>query len=302
MKIAWLQGFCAVAKYNSFSAAAEELFISQSNISKHIRFLEEELNVTLFERSTRSISITAAGRALLPRAQAILRDYERLCAEAAPFQGEGLLRLAIATVPIMHLYNLPLILRDFRAQYPNVLLEITESDMLGVVEYLKQSSAVIGIVRDCAIDLLPDGVQWKIYPFLEDELVLLCHVDHPLAAQENITIEDCLNSSLITLNAGFNEYQLVLKNLGIPPQRFQPMIRCSSTVTLQNYVRSNLGVSMLTQGMAARLCEEGTMLIRRFAENPRFPLVIAVRESILSPMVQALIQRIITSFRHMEYS
>ena len=300
MKLLWLQAFAAVARCNSFSAAAEELYSTQSNISKHIRCLEDELNVSLFVRSTRTITITPAGRALLPYAEALLRDYDAMCAAAEPFQNAGEHKLLIAAVPIMHLYDLPGSLLSFRNQYPSVQLEVAESDMLGVLEYLKQSPSTIGILRDCAISLLPENTRWKVFPFVEDELVMLCHKDHPLASQPEVSINDCLNSSLITLNAGSEEYQLVLKDLGIPPQRLQPAIRCSSTVTLQNYVRNNYGVSMLTRGMATFICEKDTMVCRPFAERPGFPLVIVVRESALSPMVNLLIQRIVNSFRRPE--
>jgi DNA-binding transcriptional LysR family regulator len=296
MKISWLQEFVSVAKCSSFSAAAEKLYSTQSNVSKHIRFLEDELNVFLFERRTRNIAITPAGKAMLPYAEGVLREYDRMCAAVMQFRDGAPLRFQIVSVPIMQMYDLPRCLREFQADHPNVELEMAELDMLGVVENLKQSETTIGILRGCAVALLSERIKWKVFPMASDELVMLCHRKHPLAEKEHVSVGDCLSASLITLSAGFNEYRLVLKSLGIPPQRLRPAVKCNSAVSLQNYVQNNYGVSMLTKTMAARICDDASLICRSFDEHPQFPLVIAARETVLTPVVTALIQKIIDSY------
>jgi len=77
MDIRWLKTYILAAKYENLRIASEELFLTQPAVSKHIKRLEEHLNIQLFERKGKSISLNAAGNAFLPYAKEVVSSYER---------------------------------------------------------------------------------------------------------------------------------------------------------------------------------------------------------------------------------
>ena len=87
MKLAWVRGFVAVADAGGFAEAAEQLFTTQSTVSKQIQSLEKELGVTLFDRTGRKAALSPAGRALLPHARRLLREEQAL--RAKPDENSG---------------------------------------------------------------------------------------------------------------------------------------------------------------------------------------------------------------------
>lgn len=300
MKIIWLQAFASVVKYNSFSIAAEEMFTSQSNVSKYVHALEDELNLTLFDRSTRTLSITPAGRMVLQHAEAMLREYSTLCSDIQTYRSGSSSSIKIVSVPIMHLYDLSGVLVAFKKYNTDIQVEMIETDMLGVISQLKSSNNTIGILRECSLRLLPENVKWQTSSFISDELILLCGKGHPFASAESISISDCLNSNLLVLSTGFEEYKLILEDYGILPSRFLPSIKCASVTTLENYVANNLGVSIITKGMAKHLRNNKNIIFRHFVERPQFPLVIVAAEHTMSEKASMLIHQMVEkSSQHM---
>lgn len=296
MKIIWLQAFIAVAKFGSFSVAADELYISQSSISKHIHSLEEELGVSVFERNTRNISLSPAGRAIFNRACVICKEYTAMDSELADYRTMANPSIRIASVPIMHLYDLSGVLVNFRQLYPSVDIEMIETDMLGVIKNLESSPNTVGILRECAIRLLPRNIKWQTSSFIEDELICLCSKSHPFARVGSISISDCLNSRMVVLSTGFNEYRLLIEDYGIPASRLQPIIKCASVTTLENYVANNLGVSMITTGMAHTIAKNPNIACVKFSERPNFSLAIVAQTQSVTGEAAALIKMMMENY------
>lgn len=126
MELRRLQYFLAVAEELSFTRAAERLNMAQPPLSTQIRALESELGVSLFDRSRRAISLTAAGRALVPEARRVLDGAEQ-AARIARRAGDGTVgRLMIGFVPSAAHGALPAILPRYRQRYPGVELSMRE--------------------------------------------------------------------------------------------------------------------------------------------------------------------------------
>ena len=293
MKIIWFQAFLAVVKYNSFSDAAEEMYTSQANISKYIGSLEKELDVVLFDRSTRNAKLTDEGKTILPYAEKIVESLSGLQQCIADKKSEKETTISISSVPIIHLYNLPSILVGFSQKHPDVHLEMVETDMNGVLQCLEKEENAIGILRTCALQMLPKTEKWRESPFISDELVLLCNKDNPLASAQNLSLSDCLDEKLIILSTGFNEYRLLLMDYGIPSNRFTPTIKCASVSTLKNYIENDLGVSLITSGMAKKICDNDNLVIRHLVEKPAFSLSIVTRTNTITPIASSLIRQMI---------
>jgi len=106
---------------------------------------------------------------------------------------------------------------------------------------LRTNPACIGILRKCSSEKMQDSLSFSEFLFVQDELVMLCNKNHPIASAEKVSVMDFLNIKSIVLSNGILEYQIVFKALGIRDGLFKPSVRCSSFLTLKNYVKSGFG-------------------------------------------------------------
>jgi DNA-binding transcriptional LysR family regulator len=187
-----LRAFLAVTTTQSFSAAAEQLHLTQSAISKRIALLEQQLSVPLFDRIGRTVCLTDSGKALLPRAREIIQhieDTERFMAQQhSRVDGE----LRIATSHHIGIHRLPRILKAYRQQYPDVHLQL---------HFIDSEQAINTVMHDdcdIAITTLPatqsdngDGssdVQY--HPLWQDPMQMVVNHQHPLRQKHNINLSD----------------------------------------------------------------------------------------------------------------
>src|SRR5437764_5527142 len=119
-----LEVFRAVAETCSFTRASQNLFISQSTVSQHIRELEESLNVQLFDRNRRNVALTVAGENLLEHGRNIFQMLEDAEAAARSTKDPYCGKLAFGCASTTLLYHLPVILAQYTRKYPNVELTI----------------------------------------------------------------------------------------------------------------------------------------------------------------------------------
>ncbi|KGD63246.1 LysR family transcriptional regulator [Alcanivorax nanhaiticus] len=188
-----LTAFMAVAETGSFSAAAERLYITQPAISKRIALLEQQLDARLFDRVGRQIKLTEAGSALLPRARQVLMDVEDMARAIHDLSGEVSGKLRIGTSHHIGLHRLPPVLRQFSRDYPKVTLDIHFIDSEEAWEGVLHGELEMGVVTlpPQPDDRLHSEVIWQ------DPLVFMCAPEHPLAKQENLTLEALTGHSAI---------------------------------------------------------------------------------------------------------
>ena len=135
-----LRSFVTVADCGSFTQAAVRLYTSQPTVSAHIRQLEDELHETLFLRTTKSLAITARGRELYDYAVHVLELQDQLLDAWA--QDEHTIRLGASTIPSA--YILPEVLPPFRAQHPDAVFSVLQSDSAGVLQQLRAGRFELG--------------------------------------------------------------------------------------------------------------------------------------------------------------
>ena len=128
MDISGLEAFIEVAHTGSFSRASERLFITQPAVSKRVAGLESELNAQLFNRIGRQITLTEAGKQLLPKARELLEQADELKRIASNLSDEVQGNLSIAIAHHIGLHRMPPILREFHKTYPGVHLDIHFQD------------------------------------------------------------------------------------------------------------------------------------------------------------------------------
>ena len=146
MDLANLNAFIAIAETGSFSGAGERLHLTQPAISKRIAGLEQQLKVRLFDRLGREVSLTEAGRALLPRAYQILNVLDDTRRALTNLTGEVTGRLTLATSHHIGLHRLPPLLREFTRRYPQVALDIQFLDSEVAYEEILHGRAELAVI------------------------------------------------------------------------------------------------------------------------------------------------------------
>jgi DNA-binding transcriptional LysR family regulator len=292
MELRHLRYFAAVAECCHFGKAADQLHVAQPALSYAIRQLEAELDVTLFNRTTRQVSLTAAGEFLQAQAAHILlgvddavRGTRRIAAGRS-----GLVRLGLTgTAAFSHL---PRIARVVKRELPGVALAI-RADMLtpDQCESLRTGALDLGVLRPPATG---DGIALQL---LETEaLVLAVSVDHRLASEPVVSMADLRNEAFIAYGARDSAVnQAVLRSCrqaGFVPRREH---EAPGTAVLLALVAAGLGVTIVPQSVRALpleglvfrdLLDAGTIDLalgwRSGRENPVVDAVVAVLNGVLA--------------------
>src|SRR5690606_34613582 len=184
--------FSVVAEELHFGRAARRLFMTQPPLSQSIRRLEEQLDVLLLERSTRSVSLTPAGRELHRRVQQ-LQSEARAMVHAVQAVHRGLTgRLIIGLTPSAAYSDLSALLHAFRQRYPGVMLDLREMNSSEMPTALHRQRLDVAFLRPPFAD--PDLSPVTAY---EEPLVLAIRQDHPLAQRESLSLPQVMQLDLI---------------------------------------------------------------------------------------------------------
>ena len=186
MDLATLNAFIAIAELGSFSEAAIRLHLTQPAVSKRIASLEQQLRVRLFDRLGREVSLTEAGRALLPRAYQILNVLEDTRRALTNLNGEITGRLTLATSHHIGLHRLPPLLRAFTRAHPQVALDIQFLDSEVAYDEVLHGRAELAVIT-----LAPDTRDpVRAVPVWNDPLDFVTAPEHPLAQSTGVTLAD----------------------------------------------------------------------------------------------------------------
>ncbi|WP_159238598.1 LysR family transcriptional regulator [Zhongshania aliphaticivorans] len=195
-----LKAFLAVADQQSFSLAAEQLYITQPAVSKRIAALENQLNCKLFDRIGRNVHLTEAGQALLPQSRRILQDIKEAVRSIQDLRGNVSGRLSMGISHHIGLHRLPPILRQYSQQYPDVKLDIDFMDSEQAHQLILHGEMDLAVIT-----LSPTGEQQlQSMPVWEDPLTVTVAHNHPLAQYRSVNAE--MLSQHTALPPGLNTY------------------------------------------------------------------------------------------------
>lgn len=199
-----LRAFVQVHRLRKLSAAAEQLFVTQSAVSMLIRQLEEGLDARLFDRTTRSLQPTAAASEMLPVAERILRDVDALATGFRELAQLERGRVSIAITPTLASFLLPEAIRAFARSHPQVRVLVDDCAPDQFV------SRVIGEHVDFGIGT-PErpGAEVEVQRLMRDHLALVCREDHPLAKARVVRWSDLAGHPLITVRPGYGVRPLI---------------------------------------------------------------------------------------------
>ncbi|HEC05633.1 MAG TPA: LysR family transcriptional regulator [Thiolapillus brandeum] len=185
MEFGSLRTFVAVADSGSFSAAAQQLYLTQPAVSKRLAALEAELNIRLFDRIGRNVRLTHAGEELLPKAREILLQAQDMKHLASNLQTEISGTLVLGTSHHIGLHRLPPVLRDFRNRFSAVDLDIRFMDSEAACTAVEKGELEMAIVT-LPTESLPHLETRELW---KDELCFVVSRDHQLAGTSPVTLE-----------------------------------------------------------------------------------------------------------------
>lgn len=248
MNLKQLEAFVQVSESGSFSKAAKELFLTQPTISAHISSLEKELNVRLFIRNTKEVSLSDDGKDLYRYAKQIT-DFEKAIEERFYMDsddGKHVITIAASTIPAQYL--LPKVLMCYRERYPKEQIKIMETD----------SSKVVTQVVDHMVDVGFTGTvlekkHCKYIPFYKDELAVITP-DTPeyriLKEQNRDDIDWIKRKPLILREEGSGtrkEAEKQLKNAGISMEDLDIVASIANQETIKKSVKQGMGITVLSR-------------------------------------------------------
>lgn len=286
MELRQLRYFVAVAEEMNFGRAARRLSISQPPLSMQIKSLEREIGVELFARTTRSVELTDAGRAFLPRAEEILCSVEE-SAEVTRSAGEGLTgKLTVGFISSATLSLLPPAVRLFRDRFGGVELKLKELTSGEQLDALYEREIGVGLVR---LPMVAAGIRFE--PLLEERLLVALPEGHPLETLERVPMEEIADLALVfftrRLVPGLHEHILELyRSVGAYPHVVQEAIHLQTIVGL---VASGVGLAILPES-ARRVHREGVSYRMLDAEGASSWLGLAMPENEDSLLVENFAQ------------
>src|SRR5437899_6161648 len=216
MEIPQVEAFLAVGTFGGFRRAADALRITQPAVSARIRALEESLNVRLFERGKHGLALSAAGRALRPHAEQLLRAValaRQAVHDLRPASG-GALQLAAALSSCTYL--LPDVLKRFQAAHPKVMITVRSGHSKEVLEMVRGGQAEIGLARSL------QHPEVETLSLRDDPLVLVARPDAQVARTRRVRLEDVAAQPLIFFDRGSSDWTLthgLFRRAGLVPNR-----------------------------------------------------------------------------------
>ena len=260
MELDQLRYFLQIAERGNFTRAAEDLSISQPALSRSIQKLEEELGQPIFERKSRSVSLTDAGTLLQARALQVLSILDDTKAEITDDGESG--RVRVGAIPTIAPYFLPEILRRFSTEYPKATIVVQENTTDVLLKSCTQGEI------DLAIVALPIPAKYlEVEELFKEELLLVLPLNHPLADRAKISVSDVEPFPFVLLD----EAHCLSGNIAsfCRQNSFQPVAveRTSQLTMVQELVSLSHGVSMIPA--MARNCDQSDRRTYRSLVKPK---------------------------------
>ena len=252
--------FRAVAHHLNFSRAAEELLLTQPAVTQQIKALEEEFGLPLFDRGGGRISLTAAGKALLPFAERIKTLTDEAQSAVAEACGQQAGELALGASQTIAQYLLPTLIASFRQAQPKVHVTARSGNSDQMLEAL--------LAREVHLALLEGPEQRKdvhIEPFLQDRMVLVVPASHEWADQQ-IDVQTLAREPLLVREFGSGSRRVVeqaLGEMGIRPRDLHISLELDSTEGLLNAVEAGLGVTFVSRWAVRNQLALGTLKLAK---------------------------------------
>ncbi|WP_312412139.1 LysR family transcriptional regulator [Comamonas sp.] len=279
-----IQAFLALASQKNFTRAASLCHLSQPAFSALIRALETTVGLRLFERSTRHVLLTPEGEQFLLSAQRLAAEFaacEQAMRDTAQL-AQG--RVSVALLPSLAAGWLPPVLRSFAGQHPGVQLQVLDVLSEPCIAAVANGDADFALAA-----IRADTPDLRAEPFCSDRFHLVCPVDHPLAALDEVQLSDLAAWPFVHLARHSSVRQYL--DAAFFPQTMQTLVEVEQLATVMGLVKAGLGISVVPALTLFHFVQPG--LVTRPLDLPgrdRQIYMVRRREPSLSLVAQALYQ------------
>jgi DNA-binding transcriptional LysR family regulator len=249
MNLGRLNIFLHVAKTLSFSAAAQQLHLSQPTVSKNISRLEKELQAELFYRDSSGVQLTEAGKTLIPWASKLIRDSIDLQNVMGAIDQEITGNLGFACSTTAGKYILPQLAARFREKNPGVRITITPCSQKSIDIKLLGEEADLGIA---SVEMSQEGLEYQY--FFTDHINLLVPITHRWAKRTSVDIDELLGEPFLLreptsgtrriLQAELAKHDIALEELNI-------LLEVGNAEAIVYSIASGLGISFVSKMSSA---------------------------------------------------
>jgi DNA-binding transcriptional LysR family regulator len=275
MELRHLRYFVAVAEELHFRRAAERLHVAQPAVSEQIRKLEQELGVRLFDRTQRSVALTAAGTALLGEARQVLRRADAAKAAAVGAAQRATSRLRVGYLPDALPTTVPRALRLLSRSAPTVHVDVESGPALELLQHVRDGEL------DAAIVGLPAPTRGlRVTPLTEQRAVVVLPSGHPAFNEATVALDQLAPDHVVMLarevNPAFHAAIVSMcRDAGIAPAFVEIAAPRVEDVLLA--VAAGRGIALLPESVVERFTFPGVRFVRVAMAGPAFELAVVTR-------------------------
>lgn len=256
MKLRQLRYFLVLAEHRHFGRAARFLHIAQPSLSQQIRALEQELDTTLFERSSRQVSLTPDGEVLLPYARRMLALASDFRAQLDDRRNLAQGTIRLGATPTLSAYLLPDLLRRFTRDYPGLELTLVEDGSDRLARALDEGHLDLAVLVET-----PEAAPATFQFLLQERIVAALPADHPLAKEATVAMDELADDDFILCREGYHLRGITLEKCSEAGFVPRVVVRETDVNTALRFVQAGLGVSLLPELLARSASSIGTPLL-----------------------------------------
>ena len=291
-----LEIFCKVVELESFSKAAEAVFLVQASVSERIASLEKKVGTRLLDRMGRKVIPTAAGELLHKHATLLLEMKETAQLEMEKFLGleQGEISMGGSTIPGE--YILPALISSFNKKYPYLSVKLKISDSSDIEKRVLAGQLELGVIGSRSTH--PNILSQELW---EDELVLALPVDHPFARRNSVSLKELRETPFILREEGSGTLKILeayLRDSGEDgTSAFQVSARFGSSTAVKEGIKSGLGLSILSARAIDTELKAGllkTLKIKGLSISRNF-FLLRNKLRIASPSCQAMLNYLLAT-------
>jgi DNA-binding transcriptional LysR family regulator len=267
-----LEAFSETARLSNVSRAAEFLHVTQPALTARLHGLESELGVELFQRGARGMTLTDAGRALLPYAQRALTQVAEGGKAVNDLRSGKRGELLIAAAPAVSTYVLPAVLKTFQTSHPRVRMGVRTGHTEEVLDMVLRREVDLGIGRPIR------HADAELIPLFDDELILVASRHHPFAQRGRVRLQELADDRLILFDRASSYYELtssLVRQAGVVPES---VIELDNVEAAKKMVVEGLGVALLPRmALLAELRARALRPVRLIGAPPVRRPIVAIR-------------------------
>lgn len=248
-----LEVFVAIAKSGNVSHAAKKMYLSQSACSMALATLEEQLEGSIFDRHGKQLFLNERGRALLPKANAIISQIKELKDMMTENTKDNLSgQLVIGASKTIGNYLLPQLISEFICTHQNIQIKLEISNTEDILYKLLTYNVDIALLEaNCYSDKV------NTYPWKKDELVIVASPKHPLSKKRKLTFSDIVNARWLLRETPSQTRGKLEDTIG---GRIQPFLELGDTEAIKQATQVGLGISCLSRIVVGEALKDNKLI------------------------------------------